>query len=389
MGEAHLLRLIKKEPRNAFLRTRLGNLFRTSGERAKASHWFKEALKLDAGDIEARCDLFIFATEAKDLATAAMHASFLAGHLLEGRKTRDETLTEAIAAALVHRLRRSLDFFRQRFGRCPGEFLQGNGDIFIRSLLEQEGDEEEITSMAVDGLLSGNAQPFVHRIVQTQEKAAPVERGDEGLVVLVPSLQTLVEMEGLNPEKLTVPLEANGGGDVRVNQRHVVPVFDGKKMALWPAPPLREMFRGSKPAPPDVDRYPLGYRVHFFFIESHVLTLGDSNGDRSDQEMKEVYSALRRRPDGRSLGVVHDFLWQVSAVLLGSYPLSEAEFDALFGQLARSTRRWAINPISRNYMAYLRRTLPSPTDDSREIRALGRPTDTGSGTRAKDRAISV
>jgi len=104
--------------------------------------------------------------------------------------------------------------------------------------------------------------------------------------------------------------------------------------------------------------------VHFFFIENHVLTLGDTNGDRSDQELKEVYSALRRRPDGRSLGVVHDFLWQVSALLLGSYPLSEAEFDALFGQLARSTRKWAINPISRNYMESLRRSFGTSADGS-------------------------
>ena len=82
-------------------------------------------------------------------------------------------------------------------------------------------------------------------------------------------------------------------------------------------------------------------------------------GDRSDQELEEVYSMLRRRPDGRSLGAVHDFLWQVSALLLGSYPLSEAQFEAITGQLERSVRNWALRPVSRFYVGYLRKALAS------------------------------
>jgi hypothetical protein len=73
--------------------------------------------------------------------------------------------------------------------------------------------------------------------------------------------------------------------------------------------------------------------------------------------MEEIYATLRRRPDGKSLGAAHDFLWQVTAVLLGQYPISAAEYDAIFGQLARSTRHWAQAPVSRNYAAYLRSTF--------------------------------
>jgi hypothetical protein len=73
--------------------------------------------------------------------------------------------------------------------------------------------------------------------------------------------------------------------------------------------------------------------------------------------MEEVYAALRRRPDGRSLGMVHDFLWQISALLPGRYALSQAEFEALIGALVRSTRKWSQRPVSRNYVDYLRRTF--------------------------------
>jgi hypothetical protein len=85
-------------------------------------------------------------------------------------------------------------------------------------------------------------------------------------------------------------------------------------------------------------------------------------GDRTDQEMEEIYSALRRRPDGRSLNVVHDLLWQVAALLLGTHALSEREFEAMMGALLSSTRKWGLRPISRNYAAYLRQTFEGDSD---------------------------
>ena len=37
--------------------------------------------------------------------------------------------------------------------------------------------------------------------------------------------------------------------------------------------------------------------------------------------------------------------------------LSGAEFEALVGALERSARKWALRPVSRNYVAYLHKTL--------------------------------
>jgi hypothetical protein len=174
---------------------------------------------------------------------------------------------------------------------------------------------------------------------------------------LVPTLRSLVESEGLDAERLCVALEASDRGKIRVLDKHSVPISDGNKMARWQAPALGELFRGSRSPPPDMDHYPEEYCPHFYLIENHVLTVCGANGDRTDQELEEIYSMLRRRPDGRSLGPVHDFLWQVAALLLGTQVLSAAEFEALVGALERSTRKWGLRPVSRNYVAYLHRTI--------------------------------
>jgi hypothetical protein len=174
---------------------------------------------------------------------------------------------------------------------------------------------------------------------------------------LDPTLRALVETEGLNPDNLCVALEVDDGRNIRVLDKHVVPVTDGEKMAGWPVPAMAPLFRGNRAPPPDMDHYPKEYTPHFFFIESHVLMVCKAKGDRTDQELEEIYSMLRRRPDGRSLGAVHDFLWQAAALLLGTQVLSTAEFEGLIGALERSTRKWALRPVSRNYVAYLHQTL--------------------------------
>ena len=70
---------------------------------------------------------------------------------------------------------------------------------------------------------------------------------------------------------------------------------------------------------------------------------------------------LRRRPDGRSMGFVHDYLWQAAALILGTRPLSQAEFEAIMARLERSCRTFEMGPGSRNYVATLKGTLGRPT----------------------------
>jgi hypothetical protein len=176
---------------------------------------------------------------------------------------------------------------------------------------------------------------------------------------LAPALRSLVESAGLDGKNLSVALKADSQGHVHLQDRQSIAIYDGHKGAIWTAPSVRELFRGDKPPPADISHYPPEYVPYFFFVENHLLTYGDAIGDPSDQEFEEVYSMLRRRPDGKSLGVLHNFVWQIAAALLGTHLLSAAEFDGIFGTLTASARKWGIRPISRNYMAYLRQNFGS------------------------------
>ena len=144
------------------------------------------------------------------------------------------------------------------------------------------------------------------------------------------------------------PLFRPGWNAVRFN--------DGKEVWFWETDSLRALFRGNK-QPPVLGDYPEAYNDTFMLLDLHVLEISKFFGDRRDAEMKEIYSALRRRPDGRSLGFVHDYMWQAAALVLGTRPLSQAEFEAIMERLERSCRTFELGPTSRNYVASLRMTL--------------------------------
>jgi hypothetical protein len=182
---------------------------------------------------------------------------------------------------------------------------------------------------------------------------------DSTQIDLVPALRTLVEAEKLQIPRLSVGLEKNDKRDAHISDKHVIFVTDGEKVAPWPVGSLTELFRGDNVPPANMEQYPPEYVMYLFFLERHLMMLNEIIGDRTDQEMEEVYSALRRRPDGRSVGPTHDFMWQVSALLLGCYVLSAAELEGIFGALLRSARSWGIRPVSRNYAGYLRDTFGS------------------------------
>ena len=355
-GEEYLLRLIAKDPRNAFLCTRLGNLLRGCGEQSRAAEWYEKAVTLDPGDIEARYHLYDFAVDGPDLPAALLHGPLLARHLLAGRTTNKEELTHGIALSLADTLRQAPPEFRAEFLGQPKPTPEPPERTFIRTLLEQNGNEDDIVHDAADRLLDGEAEPEQTELLSPAMDLADDDDGPG--ILLVPSLLDVVAKEGLNAPKMTVAVEADGQGHIQVKDRHSISLHDGTKLADWPVASLPELFRGSQAPPADIAHYPPAYCPYFFFIEKHLLTICDAQGDRTDQEMEEIYSVLRRRPGRKSLGPTHDFLWQVSALMLGRYVLSQAEFEAIMGTLERSARKWALRPISRNYVHYLRSNLP-------------------------------
>jgi hypothetical protein len=178
----------------------------------------------------------------------------------------------------------------------------------------------------------------------------------------VPSLRQAIERQPLNLDKIilaAVPVKNPA------EHRPLVPagvdrcslcLVDGKNVCLWETDSLRALFRGDR-QPPVLGDYPEAYNDSFALLDLHALEISKFFGDRRDEEMLGIYSALRRRPDGKSMGFVHDYMWQAAAIVLGARPLSQAEFEAIMARLERSCRTFAMGPTSRNYVATLRTTL--------------------------------
>jgi hypothetical protein len=173
----------------------------------------------------------------------------------------------------------------------------------------------------------------------------------------LPSLLAAIKSAGLDPGKVNVGFPVEKNRFLPIEDRRQVMLNDDRFFCHWEAPKLAELFRGNRPAPvlgdhPDDEHTPV-----FSFIELPLLKLGHVLGDPTDQQMEEIYATLRRRPDGRSLGFLHDALWQICALLLAMRPLSQPEFEAYINRLERSTRHMQTGPVSRNYLDVLRQTL--------------------------------
>jgi len=54
-------------------------------------------------------------------------------------------------------------------------------------------------------------------------------------------------------------------------------------------------------------------------------------------------------------------MWQAAALVLGTRPLSQAEFEAITARLERSCRTFEEGAASRNYIATLRTTVGQAT----------------------------
>ncbi len=172
---------------------------------------------------------------------------------------------------------------------------------------------------------------------------------------LHPSLQAALTLGGLDPEKFNIGTPILGDRSApRPPRTEVFLVGEGNHFVTWNVASLSALYRGSR-RPPDLKDYPPEYVPVFAAIEQRVWFASRVERPATDGELEEIYSNLRRRPDGRSLGAMHDAIWQVAALTLGMFPLSEAEFEGVFARLGKSARQWKESPTSRNYLAGLAR----------------------------------
>jgi hypothetical protein len=176
----------------------------------------------------------------------------------------------------------------------------------------------------------------------------------------VPSLRQAFELEPLNLKKIlraAVPAHETDGGGYRLPKamvdRRVIVLSDGSSSCRWETDSLRGLFRGDA-IPPHLGAHPEAYNGSFVLLDLHAIEICHFLGDRTDDEMLEVYSTLRRRPDGRSQGILHDYMWQAAAIILGTRPSSQLEFEAIMSRLERSCRTFRWGPTSCNYVRSIR-----------------------------------
>ncbi len=188
------------------------------------------------------------------------------------------------------------------------------------------------------------------------------DREDSPDFDLIESLQHAATEGGLGPEDLFLSILFDPVGTEAAKDRSNVLVGNGRIVTDWHVASLRSLFRGDRRPPPDseMEHYPAAYAPFFHRIEYNVYRYCRTMDlNPIDAEFVDLYSQMRRRPDGRSLGALHDVIWQSAALALGRRPWSEAEYTAIFGQLARSARHFKIGPVSRNYIAYVRGEMSS------------------------------
>jgi hypothetical protein len=142
--------------------------------------------------------------------------------------------------------------------------------------------------------------------------------------------------------------------------RQTVLLGNGQQIVQWDVESLRSLFRGNRQPPPDaeMEHYPEAYVPFFYRVEYNVFRYcRTAELKPTDGEFIDIYSLMRRLPDGKSTGPLHDVIWQSAALVLGLRPWSEAEYGAVFGQLARSARHFKLAAGSRNYFEYVLQKL--------------------------------
>jgi hypothetical protein len=173
---------------------------------------------------------------------------------------------------------------------------------------------------------------------------------------MLPALRKLVDAElkteELNPS-ITVAFQFDDNERLTIPKREDINIACKNKLFHWHVNSIRALFRGDT-IPPDLEHYPEEYVPFFAAIEQPIADFSNQPElALSDVDFKEIFSTMRRRPDGKRINLMHDLIWQVTVLALALYPTSQAEYNAVFMRLEKSARTFNTGYGSKNYLAYL------------------------------------
>lgn len=157
------------------------------------------------------------------------------------------------------------------------------------------------------------------------------------------------------PDDLAMRSTAVKAGDAFDRTELILaPKGDKSNTAVIHVTSLRELFRGDN-APGIFHEYKEEYIPFFWHIETMFyerMRYGDTTVYR-DSEFVDAYSAMRRRPDGRSIGLLHDMIWQRCAFFLLCTRCSSKEYESCMHRLEHSAKSFRLSIGSHNYHDYV------------------------------------
>ena len=126
-------------------------------------------------------------------------------------------------------------------------------------------------------------------------------------------------------------------------------------MVTLTVPSLRALFRGDNNPGEIVTTPDARCQCIITMFEQNWIEMVDCGVVEvpRDFEMLDCYTALRRRPDGRSIGRMHDILWQIWVFIAATHEVSEGEFTSIMKRLERSARTFKIGVSSTNMYSNL------------------------------------
>ena len=152
---------------------------------------------------------------------------------------------------------------------------------------------------------------------------------------LFPSLRELLKNESAaaaQPDLSKLSLANNVDEEKRllIPKREDIEIVYGGKVIKWRNDSIRALFRGNR-IPPDLEQFPPEYQFFFFRIEQPVATFSKHQElALNDAAFEEIFSAMRRRPDGRRINLMHDLIWQAAAFASSSAGMFQTCRYALF-----------------------------------------------------------
>ena len=176
---------------------------------------------------------------------------------------------------------------------------------------------------------------------------------------LFPSLRDLLKSElgdSVKPDlsKLSLGNNLDAQNLLLIPKREEIDIVYENRVLNWHNDSIRALFRGNR-IPPDLKKFPPEYQFFFFIIEKPIATFSKHQElALNDPDFEEIFSAMRRRPDGRRINLMHDLIWQAAALVMALKPCSEAEYTAIFQRLEQSASTLNKGRNSKNYLWYLR-----------------------------------